>query len=229
MRLVCISDTHGDHLGLTLPDGDVLIHAGDFCPHGSMSDCTRFFHWLNAQPHQHKICIAGNHDLWLERANDSELQAIIPPDVRYLNDSGTEINGINFWGSPVQPRFFNWAFNRDRGEDIKKHWDLIPENTDVLITHGPAYGYCDKAPRNGLGAWCTEHTGCQDLLEKINEVRPAVHVFGHIHFSYGHDANEHTYFLNASLLNESYQLINRPHVLDLNTETGAVESLIELK
>lgn len=219
MKIVCISDTHGRHLDTPLPDGDydAIIHAGDFCSDGSHHDCVRFFSWFGSLPYKHKICIAGNHDLWMERASQSEIDSIVPNTVRYLNDSGTSIDGISFWGSPVQPRFFNWAFNRDRGEDIKKHWDMVPQGTHVLITHGPAYGYCDEAPRMG-SITDLEHTGCQDLLEAINSIRPRAHIFGHIHCGHGMECNESTVFLNCSICNESYRTVNRPFVLDLNPD-----------
>lgn len=228
MKIVCISDTHGRHLDMPLPDGDVIIHAGDFCSHGSHYDCVRFFGWFGSLPYEHKICIAGNHDLWMERASQPELDSIIPPSVRYLNDSGTAIDGINFWGSPVQPRFYNWAFNRDRGEDIKKHWDRIPYDTDVLITHGPAHGYCDTVYRVEPSGMMAENTGCVDLRATIENIQPHAHIFGHIHCGYGMECSESTVFLNCSVCDESYRAINRPFVLDLNPDGsvfGAYESL----
>ena len=121
----------------------------------------------------------------------------------YLNDSGIEIEGTKFWGSPIQPWFHDWAFNRVRGEEIKRHWDLIPMDTDVLITHGPPFGLLDMCA-NG------ERVGCKDLLETIAKIRPRVHAFGHIHEKYGIARVDKTIFVNACCLNESYVPTHNP-------------------
>ena len=213
-RLVAISDTHSLHHGVIIPDGDILVHTGDFCNHGSMIDCIKFFNWFNIHPHKHKIVIAGNHDWWMEKANPSEIKAIIPPGITYLNDSGCEVEGLKFWGSPVQPTFFNWSFNRDRGEAIQKHWDLIPEGTDVLLTHGPARYKQDECPD-----WNTKnlkHVGCQNLYDTINKIKPLLHIFGHIHYSYGDCYGPgNTTFINASICTEAYNPSNKPYVVDI--------------
>lgn len=219
MRIVCISDTHGQHFGLDLPLGDTIIHAGDFSSHGNMIDSIKFLNWFNTLPFKNKILIAGNHDIWMERANPSEIKAVIPSDVIYLNDSGIKIDGVNFWGSPVQPRFFNWAFNRDRGSQIKYHWDLIPNDTDILITHGPAYKILDQAPRDYSQ---TESVGCKDLLDAIKRTRPKLHICGHIHNSHGYESKDNTLFVNASLVNEEYKLVNNPIVVDISKNTAKI-------
>ena len=215
MRIVIISDTHGmGQHALHIPDGDVLIHCGDFCSHGTMLDCIKFFHWFNTFPHKHKIFIAGNHDVWLEQANPSQLKHLIPPELHYLNDSGVELDGVKFWGSPWTPAFMNWAFNAERGEDIKKHWDLIPDNTDVLITHGPPYGFCDLCPDYD-NPTRQSHLGCKDLAEKVLKVKPKIHCFGHIHYPYGTTQNEHTTFINASIVDEGYRMVNKPWIFNI--------------
>ncbi len=201
MKLICISDTHEKHARLYLPEGDVLIHAGDMSSRGFKSEIDAFMGWFTVQPHPYKILIAGNHDFFFEKATEEEIQAKIPDNVIYLNDSGCEINGVHFWGSPIQPEFYNWAFNRKPGNDIKKHWDLIPNNTDVLITHGPPFGILDKTIRG-------KNVGCHDLLEAVNTIQPKVHVFGHIHEAFGVLETEHTTFVNASVLDQSYYLTN---------------------
>lgn len=215
-KLCIISDTHGSHLGLTLPDADILIHCGDFSARGTYQDALQFVNWFGAQPHKHKIFIAGNHDLYFEQGNPADIDQflkMLPPSVHYLQDSGIELEGIKFWGSPVQPRFFNWAFNRDRGEEIKKHWDLIPTGTDVLITHGPARFRMDEARPSGYSA--TEHAGCLDLLYAIKRVQPKIHAFGHIHYSYGMCYTENVHFFNASICNENYFPGNKPFLVTL--------------
>jgi len=111
MKLVCISDTHGDHTQVQLPDGDVLVHAGDITAHGSKADYSDFLEWFVAQPHKHKVFIAGNHDTFLEEKPETTLQMAIDAGVNYLSDTGIEIDGVHFWGSPITPRFYNWSFH----------------------------------------------------------------------------------------------------------------------
>lgn len=216
-RIVALSDTHGSHFGIKVPDGDILIHCGDLCSHGSFRDAQDFMNWFNTHPHKHKIFIAGNHDIVFER-DPALMKKIIKadyPDLTYLDDSGCEVEGLKFWGSPVQPRFFNWAFNRDRGEDIKRHWDMIPEGTDVLITHGPPHGFCDEAYRVGFNI--TEHTGCQDLLEATLRLAPKLHLFGHIHYSGGETyRGPKTTYANVSLLDEQYLVARKPIVFEID-------------
>ena len=225
MTKICfISDTHGMHMGLQLPDADILVHCGDFSNHGTYLDAVKFVNWFGAQSHRHKVFIAGNHDLYFEQGNPSYIDMFLktmPPSVCYLNDSGVDIEGIKFWGSPVQPRFFNWAFNRDPNEIIR-HWNLIPSapNIDVLVTHGPPRGYLDAAPRIDSWGMGTEQVGCPLLLEKVKKTKPLIHAFGHIHYSYGVIPTDETYFINASICNESYQAINKPILIDMSIEPG---------
>jgi Icc-related predicted phosphoesterase len=180
----------------------MIIHAGDISKRGAKHEVIDFLNWFSSLDFEYKIFIAGNHDFFLEQAIDYELQEIIPDNVIYLNDSGITINNINIWGSPVQPWFHDWAFNRQRGEDIKKHWDLIPDSTDILITHGPPYEILDTTIHN-------QHVGCQDLLNKVLLVKPKIHVFGHIHESYGQKIVHDIQFINASVLDEKYRLVNK--------------------
>lgn len=229
MTKICfISDTHSRHLGLTLPDADILVHSGDFSGHGTYMDALKFVNWLGAQPHKHKIFIAGNHDLYFEEGNPSDIDMFLktmPPSIVYLQDSGCDIEGVRFWGSPVQPRFFNWAFNRDRGADIKKHWDLIPDGIDVLVTHGPVYKQLDEAPRYEQDGKGFENTGCVDLLEAVKRVKPKIHACGHIHCAYGHSYSENVHFINASICDENYSAVNKPILVELN---GASVSFIDI-
>ncbi|WP_299668537.1 metallophosphatase domain-containing protein [uncultured Polaribacter sp.] len=201
MKIILISDTHGNH-HFRAPSGDVLIHAGDVSARGTKREIDSFIKWFQSQPHKHKIFIAGNHDFYLEEVAKNKMQIEIP-NLIYLNDSGCEIDGIKFWGSPIQPTFFNWAFNRNRGEEIKKHWDLIPKDTDVLITHGPPHKILDLT-KSG------EYAGCKELKKKVLEIKPKLHVFGHIHEAYGKITQNETIFVNASLLDDRYKSVNTP-------------------
>ncbi len=209
MKIVLISDTDGRHNEVDIPDGDILIHAGDLSSRGKKEEIIDFLNWFSNQPHKYKIFIAGNHDFFFEREPKEIVEAIIPKNVIYLNDSGIEIEDIKIWGSPVQPEFYNWAFNRERGIDIKKHWDLIPKDTDILITHGPPEGILDKTVR-GKGV------GCEELLLTVNVIKPKIHVFGHIHEAYGVEKVNNTSFINASILNERYYYTNDPIIIELS-------------
>lgn len=208
MRVVAISDTHGLHNQLQLPKGDMLLHSGDVANIGSKQDVVAFLNWFSQQDFKYKIFIAGNHDFYFERNSEKEIAGLIPDNVIYLSDSGVTIAGINIWGSPVQPRFGNWAFNRDRGADIDQHWQLIPENTDILLTHGPPHGILDKTFQ-GLDV------GCEMLLQRINEIQPKYSIFGHIHEAYGQVTKNNIHFINASVVNLRYIVVNPPIEFEL--------------
>lgn len=204
LRLVLISDTHNQHDKITVPDGDVLIHAGDFGMRGTENETRSFLAWYKRQMHRHKLFIAGNHD-WLYERNGILARSLVPQGVIYLEDSGCEIEGLNFYGSPVQPRFGNWAFNRDK--DIKRHWDAIPDNTDVLITHGPPKGILDEV-------WAG-NVGCPYLRDRVLTLKPKLHVFGHIHEGRGEKHFNDTHFVNAGVVDEYYYMDTQPAVVDL--------------
>lgn len=208
MKFVAISDTHCRHNNIRLPKGDVLLHAGDICYKGNKEEVVDFLRWFDKQDYRYKIFIAGNHDFYFEKARQSEIEKLIPETITYLNDSGVTIEGVNVWGSPVTPWFYNWAFNRHRGEAILEHWNLIPGDTNVLITHGPVLGIHDRVI-NG------QHVGCRDLLEKIKTIKPKFHICGHIHEAYGVAQKSGTKFINACILNESYELVNKPIVFEI--------------
>jgi Icc-related predicted phosphoesterase len=208
LKFVTISDTHGQHSRLTLPEGDVLIHAGDVSRMGKEGQVLDFIQWFGQQPFEHKIFIAGNHDFYFEKMPDDVIGKIIPKNVVYLNDSSVTINGIKIWGSPISPWFYDWAFNRYRGADIRRHWDLIEPDTDILVTHGPVYNILDRTTRG-------EHVGCEDLLHTVNTIKPKVHICGHIHEAYGRREVGGTTFINASVLDENYTLVNEAMVFEI--------------
>ena len=211
MRFVAISDTHGKH-NFELPEGDVLLHAGDVSSRGLKTEIQRFLDWFAGLDYTYKIFIAGNHDFFFEEASADDIQAMIPPELIYLNDSGVEIAGIHIWGSPIQPWFYDWAFNRQRGPAIQKHWDLIPANSDIIITHGPVFGIHDRTV-SGLPV------GCEGLLPVIQRIKPKVHLCGHIHEAYGSRQVGETLYLNASILDVRYTIANPPIVFDVDAIT----------
>ncbi|MFN7117563.1 MAG: metallophosphatase domain-containing protein [Saprospiraceae bacterium] len=207
MKFIAISDTHSRHHDLVLPKGDVLIHAGDVSRIGDRGEILDFLQWFEQQDFAYKIFIAGNHDFYFEKMPPEIIKNSIPPGVIYLNDSSVTIEGVKIWGSPITPWFFDWAFNRQRGADIRKHWDLIPDDVDILITHGPVYNMLDKTVSR-------QHAGCADLLQKVMEIKPKYHICGHIHEAYGMARQAGIQFINASVLNEHYRLVNEPIIFE---------------
>lgn len=208
MRLVCISDTHSLHRQVTLPAGDVLLHAGDFTEYGLPDEVKDFMEWFGGVGQfAHRLLIAGNHDLTFEHSPEV-VEALIPPNVTYLNDTGVTLSGLRFWGSPITPHYQNWAFMR-RAREIGRHWNLIPADTDVLMTHGPPFGIMDE-----VGP-LREAVGCPQLTRRVAQLRPRLHVFGHIHEGYGRQHLNGTCYLNAATCNAEYCVANAPSVIDL--------------
>jgi len=224
VKIVLVSDTHGLHKSVRIPEGDLLIHAGDLTNTGERAQLELTASWLHSLPHQHKVAIAGNHDWVFERLPGVGRRILEDAGVAYLQDTEVNIAGLQIYGSPWQPAFMNWAFNVPRG-GLAQYWDLVPIGLDVLITHGPPYGILDQsipAATKRSFPWEDEepfagsdHVGCEQLLAAIERSKPRVHVFGHIHGGYGRTANRDTSFYNASLCNERYDPINQPWVIDL--------------
>lgn len=203
MKFVAISDSHNHHHSLKLPPADCILHSGDISGRGSQEEVENFLQWFSSlNQYRYKIFIAGNHDFLFEKEPELAL-SLVPDNIIYLQDNSITIEGIKIYGSPIQPRFFNWAFNKERGQEIKYYWDLIEEDIDILLTHGPPKGIGDRC-ENGYRA------GCQDLLEKVQSIRPKFHIFGHIHEDYSQQEVDGTVFINASVLNRNYQLVNKP-------------------
>ncbi len=219
MKIITISDTHYHHDEMDIPDGDIVLCGGDVTRCGSRSDMEDFLKWYGDLSHKHKVLIAGNHDFIAEIDDAWMRNSCSKKGVIYLNDSGCKIEGIKIWGSPVQPEFCNWAFNRSRTmEDsvslkaqanghgyIGNHWDLIPEDIDILITHGPPMNVLDKT------FYGYENVGCSVLRNHIERIRPKMHVFGHIHEERGIELDlsvpdKPITYVNASMVNLQYQV-----------------------
>lgn len=197
MKIVATSDTHSRHGEIEVPDGDVFIHAGDFSKRGRENELIDFNNWLGTLPHSTKIVVAGNHDWCFEKQPERSRELLT--NAIYLKDSSVTIDSIKFYGSPWQPWFFDWAFNLERGPALAEKWQWIPEDVDVLVTHGPPLGHGDMTVRG-------EAVGCADLLQRVHEVKPRLHIFGHIHEGAGVTENEHTTFINASALDFQYNV-----------------------
>jgi Icc-related predicted phosphoesterase len=213
MRIVCISDTHLQ--AVAVPEGDLLVHAGDFTMRGTLAEVALFNRWLGALPHPHKVVVAGNHDFAFERHKERARQALT--GATYLEDEGIELGGLRIWGSPWQPRFGDWAFNLDRGADLRAKWESIPEGLDVLITHAPPAGIGDRTSAG-------DHVGCCDLRDVVQSRAPRLHVFGHIHEAYGILETPATLYVNAAVCTASYRAENPPIIVDLEPGRPPVPS-----
>jgi len=213
LRLVHISDTHDGHDGLIVPDGDILIHSGDFTNHGNPSEVARFAAFLSAQPHRHKIVVAGNHELDLGSSSPAQIAALLGPGIIVLQDSGVNIDGIDIWGSSWNNcQGMAWGASESERET---QWAHIPPSTDILITHNPPFGvmdlawlsrtkphapcdYCEGSPDHGN----FEHWGCKALRRRLQGgLSVALHLFGHVHDEVGVQQLEslRTVFSNAAM------------------------------
>jgi Icc-related predicted phosphoesterase len=205
MKLCIISDTHNKHKHLgVLPEADVIIHCGDFTSVGKEHEVENFMKWFSKlDQYKYKIIIAGNHD-WLFEKNGILARDLVPKNVIYLEDNEAIIEGFKFYGTPVQKRFCDWAFNRDE-HILQKHWNAIPDDVDVLITHETPYTILDYVP------WSNKHEGSASLYsEVVGRIKPMIHCFGHIHEGYGIRIIGDIRFINASNLNGDYECVNAP-------------------
>ena len=222
MRITTISDTHTKHMELNgfLPGGDILIHAGDISNRGSSVDITEFCQWFESiDNYDTKIFIAGNHDFGFENRTEEVSQIINSYKwIHYLEDNWITIDGIKVWGSPWQPEFYDWAFNLPRqGVELQEKWNMIDDDTDILITHGPAWGYVDKV----IGR--NQSLGCELLTNRIMAFKPKIHICGHIHSGYGYTTNGDTHFINASVLDERYEFTQNPLTFDWDKSTNIID------
>ena len=186
MKILHLSDTHGCHRRLKdLPEADVVVHSGDFCMVGSEQEAIDFLNWFCDLPYAHKIFICGNHDDCLYGANIDGLDE----NVHYLCNSGGTIDGMKFYGVPM----FMGDCITDRQN---RNYANIPDDVDVLITHTPPYGVLDFDDEINYGS--------EELLQRVSEINPRLHLFGHIHRQHGLTDNGITRFSNGAIMNEDY-------------------------
>lgn len=251
VRFVCISDTHNQHEGVSVDEleGDVLLHAGDFSYYGNLDEITKFADWFASRNFQHKIVIAGNHDIGMDscfydqigdrwRKDDNNPKdvkdlLITHPGITYLENQSVQVEGFNVFGSPMTPFIElpalarmctagpgRMSFNLMSELEAEQHWGCIPDDTDILLTHGPPHGFCDGFFKFGDKA----------LRNRVLAVRPQFHVFGHIHEAAGVMHHKHskdgkeedgsisaqsTTFINAASCTLRYQPDNKPIVFDM--------------
>lgn len=196
MEILHLSDTHNKHRQLgNMPAADIIIHSGDVSFAGTTKEVDDFIDWFGSLSYQYKIFIAGNHDYALEGKAAERIQQYLPENCFYLCDNGVKINGIQFWGIPF---FFS---PEDTRLDLRST-ELIPDNTDILISHRPPYGILDESNNRKYG--------CNGLLEAVSRISPTYHLFGHIHDAYGIEKQNHTTFVNAAVVDPTYKLVNNP-------------------
>jgi Icc-related predicted phosphoesterase len=210
LDLVLFSDTHELHREVEMPAGDVLICAGDFTMFSkSLAQIEDFNDWLGELPHTWKIVTGGNHEFFLEE--DPSRRSLLF-NATVLIDEAIEIEGLKIYGSPTTP-LFSGAFGKSKPADRTRHWASIPEDTDILITHGPPYGILDVAPGSS-----GEHMGDPELLAAVQRIQPLLHVFGHVHGAFGQMVVGDTRFVNAALMGPGGELEHEPVTLRMNTK-----------
>jgi len=210
MRIVCVSDTHNLAEEVSVPDGDLLLHAGDLTQRGRPAGVERAARWLATLPHPHKVVVAGNHD-FLFQDDPARARALLEavPGLVYLEDAESTVAGLRIWGTPWQPWFYDWAFNLPRGgEELARVWARVPAGVDVLLSHSPAHGILDRTERG-------EPVGCERLRAELPRIRPRLHVFGHIHEAYGELVEGDTRHVNASTCDLRYRPVQAPVVVEL--------------
>lgn len=218
LRIVCISDTHGFHRQLDIPAGDILIHSGDLLPDDDQLEALLDLNeWFSSLPFKHCVVIAGNHDL-IFQSKPAQARKVLKNAV-YLENSGVELAGLKFWGCPVVPIDKWMAFAVAPGAASRKYWDRVPEGTDVLISHGPPFHVLDKdGPVAG-------HRGCAEITRALLRAKPRLHVFGHVHGSYGTEGGPHGIsFVNCAILvrfSDGRLGLRQPIVIELESNPSA--------
>jgi Icc-related predicted phosphoesterase len=203
-----------------MPPGDILIHSGDITKIGELDTIKDFCDWVKDLHYPHAICVYGNHELGHDKPGPKKqkgIELLQEAGIIYLEDSGIEIDGLKVWGSPYTPFYKDWAFNRNSIE-IKRHWDAIPDDTNILITHGPPYSILDDLERFDFhrGSYI-ENVGCKSLLARIKELKQLkLHCYGHIHECYGKIEIDGIKFVNSSICQAlPKQGPNEPQIIDI--------------
>lgn len=249
LRFVCLSDTHRRiesqklEFQKRIPDGDILIHCGDFTMAGAADEIIAFDSFMARLPHPVKLVIAGNHEVTFEKHGIHPFPTIIRKQLGlpmtaldtevtnackdllqhmlYLEDESVEICGIKMYFTPWVPIFGTWGFGIRRGQNLLDIWNRIPSDTDILVTHSPPCGYGDETKGNN-------NAGCVELLNTVvQRVKPKFHIFGHIHNGYGMWTNKRTTFINCAICGDHYKLDNEPIVFDFPLPKGFSQSDFE--
>ena len=205
MRIVHLSDTHNHHRNIEVPDGDILIHSGDATISGRVPEVHDFNLWLGSLPHKYKIFVPGNHDFLFEEDLDQARKLL--SSATLLIDEEVTIEGLRIYGTPWVPQFGFWAFMRPDMR-LTQFFDKIPDDLDILISHGPPFGILDNG---GFG-----FSGSMTLMKAVYRAQPEFHLFGHIHEGYGKHEDTQTTYLNSALCHPAlFKITKEPRILDL--------------
>lgn len=209
MIIVALSDTHGNHHAVDVPQGDIIIHCGDITRKSNTAEVTDFIRWFAGLNFQYKILVAGNHDRFIRKKKPEFLELARSHNITYLENTSIRINGYSIFGSPFSHNYGGLgAFTYFDTLGAERIWNLIPENINILVTHAPPRGFRDFSKTENNNA------GCQVLRERVLSIKPRYHIFGHIHESYGTETHGNSVFINASLSNGSGEIVNKPVVLE---------------
>jgi Icc-related predicted phosphoesterase len=236
MKICAISDTHNRHKNMKqkyFKECDIVIHSGDATGRGESGEIEAFVKWYSKLPCDTKIFTPGNHDFGFEKDPKRYRKLFEDNGIVLLMNESYTINNIKIFGSPWTPHFFDWAFNAARHEKdfyydsrtgymktyplIKSFWDAIPDDTNILVTHGPPYGILDELTFVD-GTPKGEFVGCEELSKAIERVKPNIHIFGHIHCGYGEVHRDGVSYYNASICDEQYAPTNLPHIIEFDED-----------
>lgn len=220
-KIVSISDTHNRHDKVTIPECDFLFHCGDWTSMGYKHEVEPFAKWLDKQPAKYIVIIPGNHELNFEKDFPESKKWITDhcPRANLLIDESITLEGVKIYGSPVTPFFCNWAYNKHRGDQIQCYWDAIPNDINILLTHGPPYGILDQTTYAD-GTIREDRLGCYQLQKRIKELENLdLHFFGHIHAQGSRQFHEDgVSYYNAAICDESYYPSNSITVVEYERE-----------
>lgn len=220
LKVVAISDTHNRHNKITIPKCDILIHCGDSTGLGHRKEVVNFAQWFEEQPATHKIFVPGNHELDFEKQlPDSKLWFTehCPSGILLMHEQ-VEVEGLKIFGTSYTPQFYNWAFMCERGEDIRKKWEVVPEGLDILISHGMPYGILDTVDAIDLdGIPFLHNAGCVDLRTEVRDrIKPKLFFGGHLHKSGGKSVTiGDTIFHNSAICNDEYEANNPLTIVEI--------------
>lgn len=234
-KIICISDMHEQHRDLEIPDGDILLVAGDLTYRGSIRVLADFDQWCGELKRLGKVkevvMIHGNHDLSSDPKKpefDPNVQGMFT-NCHFLEKSSVEVLGLKIWGSAASPFFCNWGHNYHRGDEIQAVWDIMLKSheekaIDIILAHGPCYKILDTVEREdwtfdplvgGKLQKNKEYVGCKNLLKAVKKIKPKLFCAGHIHQSFGQVTKDGIIFVNASSCDEAYKPVNPPIVIEI--------------
>jgi len=223
INVTLLSDTHTKERNVLVNGGDLILHSGDVMNSGyDWEDLYEFLQWFSELPYKMKVFIPGNHDRFIEN-NPVDAWKMInefhDKGVRCLIDDFVDFEGLKIYGSPWQPEFYNWAYNLPRnGKELEEKWNNIPDDTDILLTHGPAWGILDTVVNRR-----DVNLGCEMLAKRLETLKPLIHNCGHIHTGYGYVEKNGTHFFNSAILDERYRHNQKPFDIEINLETKQID------